>query len=43
MHKEDYYAVLILMVGLLAAMLSGFFREATSLTNWGRVGKQIFI
>ena len=29
MHKEDYYAVIILMVGLLAATLSGFLREAT--------------
>lgn len=29
MKKEDYYAVLILMVGLLAAMLGGFLREAS--------------
>ena len=35
MQKEDYYAVLILMVGLLAAMLSGFLREARQLTNLG--------
>jgi putative peptidoglycan lipid II flippase len=29
MQKEDYYATFILMVGLLAATLSGFLREAT--------------
>jgi putative peptidoglycan lipid II flippase len=29
MRKEDYSATLILMFGLLAATLSGFFREAT--------------
>ncbi|HUV26234.1 MAG TPA: lipid II flippase MurJ, partial [Anaerolineales bacterium] len=28
MRKEDYYATLILMVGLLAATLSGFLRQA---------------
>jgi putative peptidoglycan lipid II flippase len=29
MHKEDYSATMILMVGLLAATLSGFFRQAS--------------
>ena len=29
MRKEEYYATLILMLGILAATLSGFLREAT--------------